>query len=53
MNAYRVLIADDHPMARMAIRSLLDPDPSFEVIGEAENGEEAFCSVDSCSPIWC
>lgn len=42
MNGYRVLIADDHPMARMAIRSLLDPDPSFEVIGEAENGEEAF-----------
>ncbi|MGG4494234.1 response regulator transcription factor [Brevibacillus reuszeri] len=42
MNGYRVLIADDHPMARMAIRSLLDADPSFEVIGEAENGEEAF-----------
>lgn len=42
MNAYRVLIADDHPMARMAIRSLLEADPSFEVIGEAENGEQAF-----------
>ncbi|MED1794149.1 response regulator [Brevibacillus nitrificans] len=42
MNGYRVLIADDHPMARSAIRSLLDPDPSFEVIGEAENGEQAF-----------
>ncbi|KQL49026.1 chemotaxis protein CheY [Brevibacillus choshinensis] len=42
MNGYRVLIADDHPMARSAIRSLLDPDPSFEVVGEAENGEQAF-----------
>jgi len=42
MNGYRVVIADDHPMARSAIRSLLDPDPSFEVVGEAENGEEAF-----------
>ncbi|MFD2372044.1 response regulator [Brevibacillus sp. GCM10020057] len=42
MNGYRVLIADDHPMARAAIRSLLEPDPSFEVVGEAENGEEAF-----------
>lgn len=42
MNPYRVIIADDHPMARLAIRSLLDPDPSFEVIGEAANGEEAF-----------
>ncbi|WNC16939.1 response regulator transcription factor [Brevibacillus brevis] len=42
MNGYRVLIADDHPMARSAIRSLLDPDPAFEVVGEAENGEQAF-----------
>jgi two-component system, NarL family, nitrate/nitrite response regulator NarL len=42
MNPYRVVIADDHPMARLAIRSLLDPDPSFEVVGEAANGEEAF-----------
>ena len=42
MNVYRVLIADDHPMARMAIRSLLEADPFFEVIGEAENGEQAF-----------
>jgi len=42
MNPYRVIIADDHSMARLAIRSLLDPDPSFEVVGEAVNGEEAF-----------
>ncbi len=41
MKKYRVLIADDHPMARMAIRSLLEQDPSFCVIGEATNGEEA------------
>ncbi|ASJ53104.1 DNA-binding response regulator [Brevibacillus formosus] len=50
MNAYRVLIADDHPMARMAIRSLLDPDPSFEVIGEAQNGEEAFLLCGQIQP---
>ncbi|MGZ0052938.1 response regulator [Brevibacillus gelatini] len=50
MNAYRVLIADDHPMARMAIRSLLDPDPSFEVIGEAENGEEAYLLCGQLQP---
>lgn len=42
MNQYRVLIADDHPMARLAIRSLLEQDRSFQVIGEATNGEEAF-----------
>jgi len=42
MNPYRVLIADDHPMARMAIRSLLEQDSSFCVVGEAADGEEAF-----------
>jgi len=39
---YRVLIADDHPLARDAIRTLLEGDESFTLIGEATNGEEAF-----------
>ncbi|MEW9699749.1 response regulator [Paenibacillus sp. SI8] len=38
---YRVLIADDHPLARKAIRSMLEPDPDFCIVGEALNGEEA------------
>lgn len=38
---YRVLIADDHPMARKAIQSLLEDDSSFDVIGEAVDGMEA------------
>jgi two-component system, NarL family, nitrate/nitrite response regulator NarL len=50
MNAYRVLIADDHPMARMAIRSLLEQDPSFEVIGEAADGEEAYTLCGQLQP---
>jgi two-component system, NarL family, nitrate/nitrite response regulator NarL len=41
----RVLIADDHPLAREAIRTLLEGDPSFEIVAEATNGQEAveFC----------
>jgi two-component system nitrate/nitrite response regulator NarL len=50
MNEYRVLIADDHPMARMAIRSLLEQDPSFHVIGEATNGEEAYHMCEELQP---
>jgi len=50
MSAYRVLIADDHPMARMAIRSLLEQDPSFEVVGEATNGEEAYTLCGQLQP---
>jgi two-component system nitrate/nitrite response regulator NarL len=40
--AYRVLVADDHPLARAAIRSLLEEDPFFELVGEAANGKEIF-----------
>lgn len=38
---YNVLIADDHPLARDAIRSLLADDSAFRVIGEAADGLEA------------
>jgi two-component system nitrate/nitrite response regulator NarL len=50
LNEYRVLIADDHPMARMAIRSLLEQDPAFQVIGEATNGEEAYRMCGELQP---
>lgn len=37
----RVLIADDHPVVRTGLRGMLDGQPDFKVVGEAENGEEA------------
>ena len=37
----RVLIADDHAMVRMGLGSLFGTKPDFEIVGEAENGEEA------------
>ncbi len=40
-NAERVLLADDSPLARKAIRTLLGKDPGFEVVGEAEDGSQA------------
>ncbi|UFJ38937.1 response regulator transcription factor [Brevibacillus humidisoli] len=39
--SYRVLIADDHPHAREAVRSLLAEDQAFVLVGEARNGTEA------------
>lgn len=50
MNQYKVLIADDHPLARKAIRSLLDGDAAFEIIGEASNGEEAYQMAGNLQP---
>src|SRR5271165_5378346 len=37
----RILIADDHEVARKGIRSLLEGQPGWEVCGEARDGREA------------
>src|SRR5579859_1865369 len=36
----RILIADDHEVARRGIRSLLESHPGWEVCGEAKDGRE-------------
>lgn len=47
---YRVLIADDHPMARMAIRSVLEEDDDFQLLAEATNGEEVLTLCEEHQP---
>jgi DNA-binding NarL/FixJ family response regulator len=37
----RVLLADDLPLARIALRTMLEEDDDFSVVGEARDGEEA------------
>jgi NarL family two-component system response regulator LiaR len=37
----RVLIADDHPIIRDSLRTLITTEPDLELIGEAVNGEDA------------
>jgi two-component system, NarL family, response regulator LiaR len=37
----RVILADDHAMVREGIRVYITTEPGFEIIGEAENGEQA------------
>lgn len=41
MNAFRILIADDHEIVRHGIRSLLENHPGWEVCGEATDGRTA------------
>jgi DNA-binding NarL/FixJ family response regulator len=38
----RVLIADDHPVVRQGLKSMLASDPEVDVVGEARDGDEAF-----------
>jgi len=50
MNRYRVLIVDDHPFARKAVRALLEGDSSFEIAGEADDGEQAIVLCGQLQP---
>ena len=38
---WRIVVADDHPLFRSAIRQTLEVQPDLEVVGEAANGREA------------
>lgn len=40
MSVIKILLADDHDMVRMGLKTYLSLDSSFEVIGEASNGKE-------------
>ena len=41
----RILIADDHEVARRGVRALLESHPGWEVCGEAADGREAVASA--------
>ncbi|WJV44232.1 response regulator transcription factor [Streptomyces flavofungini] len=46
----RVLIADDQPLVRRGLALILTPDPAFDVVGEAENGEQAVALAHRLRP---
>jgi NarL family two-component system response regulator LiaR len=46
----RILIADDHPVVRRGLISLLRTEPDFEFVGEAANGLEAVELARSLKP---
>jgi two-component system, NarL family, response regulator NreC len=46
----RILIADDHTILRAGIRSLLDMEPDFEVVGEVDNGQDALYQAGQLKP---
>jgi len=50
MNPIRVVLVDDHSIVRQGLRSILDPDPRFTVVGEASNGDEALNVVVEQQP---
>ncbi len=46
----RVLLVDDQHLIRQGLKTLLELEPDLEIVGEAENGEEAVAMVEELQP---
>lgn len=47
---YRIILADDEPDLRFVMRMMLEEDPRFEIVGEADNGAEAIALAETMNP---
>lgn len=50
MKKIKIFIADDHHLVREGIRSILENEPGFVVVGEASNGRDAVTAVTQLCP---
>jgi two-component system nitrate/nitrite response regulator NarL len=46
----RIVVADDHPVVRFGVRNMLQSEPGFEVVGEAEDGDDAITQTLELEP---
>ena len=46
----RILIADDHEIVRLGLRSILDAQPNWEVVAEAADGKQAIARAMETRP---
>jgi DNA-binding NarL/FixJ family response regulator len=49
-DAIRIVIAEDHPFFRDGLRAALAAEPSFQLVGEADNGQSALECVQALEP---
>jgi DNA-binding NarL/FixJ family response regulator len=50
MAKQRILLVDDHEVVRLGLKSLLDRNSQFDVVGEASSAREALEQVNALSP---
>jgi len=48
--SYTILIADDHDIIREGIKNILCKQPDYEIVGEAQDGEEVLKKVEELKP---
>lgn len=53
MNTVRVLIADDNAVVRMGLSQIMEALPDLELVGAAENGQEAIDVAQEAQPDVC
>lgn len=46
----RILLVDDHPLVRQALRDVIEKEPDLQVVGEAGNGREAISLTEEYLP---
>ncbi|MEH6357969.1 MAG: LytTR family DNA-binding domain-containing protein [Pseudomonadales bacterium] len=46
----RVIVVDDEPLARGRLKRMLEPEMDYQVVAEAENGEQAIAQVVKYAP---
>lgn len=46
---YKVMIVDDHDMVRTGLRTYLMLEPSFEIVAEAQNGQDALLQLEQAA----
>jgi DNA-binding NarL/FixJ family response regulator len=45
-----IILADDHKIVRQGVRALLEYEPDFDIVGEANDGTEALSLLERTAP---
>jgi DNA-binding NarL/FixJ family response regulator len=45
-----IIVADDHPVFRHGLRQIIEEEPSFNIVGEADHGEAALELIQKVAP---